>query len=46
MQSPEHKKSIDEQFMTLRYLNPKDMSSFWDEVEAQTKPLLLSATAE
>ena len=46
MQSPEHKKSIEEMQMTLRYMNPKTMSSFWDEVETQTKPLLLSATAE
>ena len=46
MQSPEHKKSVDEMFMTLRYMNPKDMASFWDGVEAQTKPLLLSAAAE
>lgn len=46
MQSPEHKKSVDEMQMSLRYMNPKEMSSFWDEVEAQTKPLLLSAAAE
>lgn len=46
MQSPEHKKSVEEMYMTLRYMDPKEMSAFWDNVEAQTKPLLLSAAAE
>lgn len=40
MQSAEHKKSTADLYMTLRYMNPQEMASFWDDVEAQTKPLL------
>lgn len=42
MDSDEHKKSIKEMNMTLNYMSPQKMAEFWDEVEQQVKPLLMS----
>jgi tripartite-type tricarboxylate transporter receptor subunit TctC len=41
LQSPDHQKSISEMNMTLRYMDPKEMASFWAQMEEQTKPLLM-----
>ena len=41
MDSPEHKKAVSDMNMTLMYMDPAKMGAFWDDVERQTKPLLL-----
>jgi len=42
IESEPHKKSMEEMNMTLVYMDPGKLTSFWDSVERQTKPLLLN----
>ncbi len=40
MESEDHKKKIEEMGMTLTYMGPDKTAAFWDDVEAQVKPLM------
>ncbi len=40
MGSEEHKKQIEMMGMTLRYMGPEETAQYWDEVEAQVRPLM------
>lgn len=41
MTSEEHQAKLKEMNMTPRYMSPQEMAAFWDEVEVQTKPLMV-----
>jgi len=40
MQSEEHVKKMDELFLTPRYMNPEQFATYWDQVEAEMKPVI------
>ena len=37
---PDLRKRMNEMALTVRYMDEKQAGAFWDELEAQTKPLL------
>lgn len=40
MKDPEHIKKMDEQGLTLKYMNPDELDKYWREFELQVKPLM------
>ena len=40
METPEHKKLVEDMGLTLRYMNPEEYKKFWDEYEELVKRLL------
>jgi tripartite-type tricarboxylate transporter receptor subunit TctC len=42
MEDPEHQKKMDEMGFPLRYMDPQQTAAFWDQMEADVKPLLTS----
>ncbi len=40
MANDEHKRRMDDQGLTLRFMDPAQMKAYWDEMEAQAKPLV------
>ncbi len=40
MEDPEHQKKMDELAFPLRYMDPGETAAFWDQMEAQIKPLM------
>jgi tripartite-type tricarboxylate transporter receptor subunit TctC len=40
MESPDVKKRMDEMGLVQRYMGPAEYTKYWDDLEAQTKPLL------
>ncbi len=40
MEYPEHQKKMDELAFPLRYMDPDQTGAFWDQMEAQIKPLM------
>lgn len=43
MDNNDHKKKIEDMGMTLRYMSPDQIAAYWDEMEAQVKPLMAEA---
>jgi tripartite-type tricarboxylate transporter receptor subunit TctC len=39
-EDPEHRRKLDEMAFPLRYMGPEETAAFWDQMEAQVKPLL------
>jgi tripartite-type tricarboxylate transporter receptor subunit TctC len=46
MEDPAHKEAIADMNMTLMYMDPAKMGAFWDDVERQTKPLLMQEVVQ
>lgn len=40
MKNPEHIKKMDDQGLTLRYMNPDQLNQYWKEFEEAVKPLM------
>ncbi len=43
MEDEEHKKKMNEQGLTMRYMDPSQMEAYWIEMEEQVKPLVSEA---
>lgn len=43
METDEHKKSMEEQGLELRYMDPDQFGAYWDQMEAEVQPLMEEA---
>lgn len=44
--SDEHKKKAEENYMTVRYMNQAELMSYWQEMEAEVKPMIEEISKE